>query len=1121
MADESSIDGKRLVELFKQACSMTGSEQEAFVRRIQEENTELAKSVAELLRQGGRVPPEPGSFAKKLEERYGSEADPQISLEGESEGSDFASEIVQRLAGRGETYGRYRLKGEVARGGQGAILRVWDEDLRRNLAMKVVLGKGEPTGETPHIDSKTLGRFLEEAQVTGQLDHPGIVPVHELGLDDQGQVYFTMKLVKGRDLKAIFGLVGECKEGWRQTRALNVLLKVCEAMAYAHSKGVIHRDLKPSNVMVGKYGEVYIMDWGLARVLDREDEKDIRIKPQATTSELHTDRKEATSDDSPLITMDGDVVGTPAYMSPEQARGDLKAMGPHSDVYAAGAMLYHLLAGHMPYVRPGERANNYAIWRWVNDGPPTSLVTEAPDTPAELTAICDKAMARDPANRYPDMAALAEDLRAFLEDRVVGAYETGAWAETKKWVRRNKPLAASLAAAVVLLVAGLLTALVLRQQAVSSAKLAKTNEEEAKKQELIAKKRAEDILSLAAFQKLEDLEREADELWPPHPEHLGAYDTWIAKAEELVAGLARDPTSDDIGHRARLAALRETALPWTEADREAARLEHPRFGEIEPLRDQIAALRAAQQVRAGRAQVSEPLLDPDALPEDAGALLELAGPLVDPERSRFGDEARGLALVRLALERVEDDAALAKANETLAWALFATGQDAEAVEEMAVATGLAPEELQARMTNAQSLLRAAVEEVKGAKGEERIADLEHELALLEEEVNGQREWHFEDEEDRWWHNQLALLVSEIEAFADAEAGPWKGISPDHGWGVELRRAFASKVKERTVSGAEVAAKWAAAAKRVAANPKYAGVNLIAQLGLVPLGPDPDSGLEEFGHPLTGAVPARDEQGGLVVTEEMGLVFVLLPGGKFWMGAQKRDRNARKYDPQAENNEGPVHEVALSPFFLSKYEMTQAQWMRFQDHNPSNYQPGNVARSLLHPVEQVNWWTSRDACVRMGLSLPTEAQWEYGARGGTNTVWWTGNEAASLGTEKAANMADQTAKLASSWAVLFEAWDDKHTIHAPVNTFAANPFGLYDVHGNVWEWCLDGYVTGFYGISSKKDPLSEPSSSSFRVSRGGSFYSPAVFARLADRNYYTPEHVDFLLGLRPARALRAR
>ena len=177
----------------------------------------------------------------------------------------------------------------------------------------------------------------------------------------------------------------------------------------------------------------------------------------------------------------------------------------------------------------------------------------------------------------------------------------------------------------------------------------------------------------------------------PHgTEHLKAYDAWVVAAEGLVAGLDPDPTSDDVGHRARLAGLREKALPWTEEDREAARREHPRFAETDSLEREIEALRAAQEVRAGKAQVSEPKLDPDALPEDADDLLALALPLIDPERTRFGEEARGLALARLALERVEDDAAFARANETLAWALFATGQDTAAMEEMAVAVSLAP-----------------------------------------------------------------------------------------------------------------------------------------------------------------------------------------------------------------------------------------------------------------------------------------------------------------------------------------------------------------------------------------------------------------------------------------------
>jgi serine/threonine protein kinase len=262
--------------------------------------------------------------------------------------NDFVARIVERVRSQGYRAGRFRPEHEISRGGQGVVLAAWDETLQRHLAMKVALAEpGAEGGKTPS-SAVSLGRFLEEAQVTAQLDHPGIVPVHDLGLDGEGRIYFTMKLVRGRDLRHIFELVRTGEEGWNRTRALDVLLKVCEAMAYAHSKGVIHRDLKPSNVMVGKFGEVYVMDWGLARVLGREDRKDIRIQPEAT-ERVRSTRHEAADDlDSPLVTMDGDVVGTPAYMPPEQARGDLEAMGPHSDVYAVGAMLYQLLTERMP-----------------------------------------------------------------------------------------------------------------------------------------------------------------------------------------------------------------------------------------------------------------------------------------------------------------------------------------------------------------------------------------------------------------------------------------------------------------------------------------------------------------------------------------------------------------------------------------------------------------------------------------------------------------------------------------------------------------------------------------------------------------------------------------------------
>src|SRR5262249_53751561 len=217
---------------------------------------------------------------------------------------------------------------------------------------------------------------------------------------------FTMRLVKGRTLKDVFDLTHAGQEGWTRTRALNVMLRVCETMAYAHSKKVIHRDLKPANIMVGRYGETYVMDWGLARVMDREDNHDIRVTDDLTASRsvIHTELDQARREDpdSPLMTMDGDVIGTPSYMAPEQASGQINRVGPRSDVYSTGAMLYHLLTGQLPYWPPGTRLSQRTILGLVVQGPPKPIEQLKKDVPAELTAICEKAMAREPEDRYAD-----------------------------------------------------------------------------------------------------------------------------------------------------------------------------------------------------------------------------------------------------------------------------------------------------------------------------------------------------------------------------------------------------------------------------------------------------------------------------------------------------------------------------------------------------------------------------------------------------------------------------------------------------------------------------------------------------------------------------------------------
>jgi len=331
---------------------------------------------------------------------------------------------------------RYTLRGEVARGGMGAILRAWDEDLGRPLAMKVVLGKDDANSATPSVDAHVLDRFLDEAQITGQLDHPGVVPVHEVGVDSQGRVFFTMRLVKGKTAAEVFQLAHAGAEGWTLTRALEVILKVCDTLAFAHSKGVIHRDLKPSNVMVGRFGEVYVLDWGLAKVIGSDDRHDLRIRPQteSSASRVRTVRSAEVAFDpeSPLVTMDGAIVGTPCYMSPEQARGDVHHIGVRSDVYAIGAMLYTLLAGAPPYMERGQQASPYAILRWVIDGRPKPLPRVRKEM-RTLVGVCERAMARAPEARYADTAELAKALRAYLDQAIARGYRKG-------WVKMGAAL---------------------------------------------------------------------------------------------------------------------------------------------------------------------------------------------------------------------------------------------------------------------------------------------------------------------------------------------------------------------------------------------------------------------------------------------------------------------------------------------------------------------------------------------------------------------------------------------------------------------------------------------------------------------------------------------------------
>ena len=1063
--------------------------------------------------------------------------DPESLRTSLPESADVSALILERLKTHGARNTRYVQRGELARGGMGMILRVWDEDLRRELAMKVVLGESgqAAAGEIP---PKVLGRFLEEAQVTGQLDHPGIVPVHELGLDERGAVFFTMRLVKGRDLKEIFELVQRGDPEWPLTRVLWVVLKVCEAMAYAHSKGVIHRDLKPANVMVGRFGEVYVMDWGLARVLGQPDRHDVRLRTEETSlSFVQSERRADASHsaDSVLFTMDGDVVGTPAYMAPEQARGEIERLGARSDVYSLGAMLYHLLTGEMPFVTPGVRVSQHVVLRWALEGPPKPVSALRADVPEELVAICEKAMAREPEQRYADTGALGEDLRAYLENRVVKAHRRGAWVELRKWVQRNRALALAWSAAGLVALLGLATTAGVqvrgrrvaedaRALAQANERAARDNQAEAERQAGIARRERSNVLRLSAFQELEDLEREADGLWPAAPARVADMRAWLARAQRLIAGL--EPGADgDPGHRKQLEELNARASTLDPAERARTLAAHPRGAELERVEREVAARRAARDVRRGRAHPAAFEPDPAARTASADALNERAWALVDAARTEFGRESEGLALARLALERAQPDGRY-QVLDTLAWAELACGLDDDALASSQEALRTAPPD--AKPAYEQFLIRVAlaVESARGAAGEAALEVAEQRRSELEREVLGAVQPRFEHEEDRWWHAQLVRLVGAIDDFADADLGLVRGLSPQHGWGVERRLEFARSLEERTLGGPEVRAAWESTCAEIrdpARAPAYGGLELAPQLGLVPLGRDPDSGLYEFAELATGLPPRRGADGRLQRGPEASVVFVLLPGGKTRLGAQRGDPELPNYDPEATEEEGPVQSVELAPFFLSKYELTQGQWERFTGARPSKNLEGTVLHgrqmSALSPLERVSWVEAERQLARLGWTLPTEAQWEYAARAGTETPWWTGAEVASLAG--AANLSDRAARAnGAAWQAFSDELDDGHFVHAPTGSFAPNPFGLHDVIGNVYEWCRDAY--GDYGLRvAPLDGLRLGGNGVTRVVRGGSYSSAARGARSSKRDSAPPELTNEAIGLRPARALDPR
>ncbi|MCI0464805.1 MAG: bifunctional serine/threonine-protein kinase/formylglycine-generating enzyme family protein [Gemmataceae bacterium] len=1063
---------------------------------------------------------------------------------------------------------RYRVLRSHARGGLGEVFVAQDRELNREVAFKQIQARYAD-------DEPSRARFLLEGEVTGCLEHPGIVPVYGLGYDADGNPYYAMRFVRGQSLKEAINAYHQpgktADEGARALqfrKLLEQFVAVCNAIGYAHSRGVLHRDIKPDNVMLGQYGETLVVDWGIAKVLGATE-----VTPTRKEQPLRPLSGVAVTE-----TLPGEVIGTPAYMSPEQAAGELEALGPESDVYSLGATLYQLASGQTAF----RDTNVLVVLGKIQRGvfPPPRQVNR--QVPRALNAICLKAMALRPQDRYRSAKELAEDVERWLADEPVRAYREPLFARLTRWVRRHKALVTGAAALLVTAVVALAVSTVLigdallnEEKARKEEKVARLAAEKAKRAAEQAQEIAEGALTKEAIARKQQEQarlkeeaarlREVEERKRRALAQVGALLTANPRAVPSLIEALKTTSADVLprlrelwaegdapGRRARLTRvglallvldndesvkaklfpwmieaaeplemllLRDALLPYREELKAALwqRVDSARTAPEERFRAMVALAAFDQDnarwQKAGR-PVAEQLLS--ANPLHLGTWMEalrpvsqkLLGPLAESFRGQGGSERRLVAaevLANYAAKEVGLLTQLALDADPGQWAVLLPrlqdNQTASAalLDKELRKTPPPPERVAERDELARRQAQAAV-------GLYQLGRPDDAWPLLRQTTDPSRRTYL-------IHDLGRLNSSPGPLLRRLEKG--QALDPSE------RRALILALGEYSATQlpTEERGKLVPLLVRWYRDDPDAGVHAAIDWLLRPGKRGPEARKLDWGQAralanidseLAGQAPGKRDW--YVTRKEGHTLTVIRKPAEFVMGSPA-------YEPGREDWEIAHRKRIPRSFAIASKEVTVAQYRRFLEARPefkAKELEGKTASpdqdgpqtlvTYLEAAAYCNWLSAQDGipedqwCYeinpktetvrfakdflkRTGYRLPTEAEWEYACRAGTVTSRFYGSSESLLG----------------EYAWHLQTSDDRAW---PVGQLKPNDLGLFDMYGNVWEWCHERnvrYPQAPGDTVYEDNPDLKLETGGQRAIRGGSFISPGKYSRSATRS----------------------